>query len=126
MEPTSIRLLGHALYSLAIALILSASPIGTTVTLPMQALLVLAGIALAAMFVATVLLSWPPSRHALLGVALYAVVAGALYLTHDSGLAPIAQLGFALLFTRQAVMATAAYLRATRIFERQAEAAVHG
>ncbi|WP_159944814.1 MULTISPECIES: hypothetical protein [unclassified Nocardiopsis] len=125
MEPASIRLIGHGLYSLAIALILTTAPFGASVTTPVQAVLVLAGIVLAGGCVSAALLSWPPPRHILLGVGLYAVVAGVLYVTHHSALGPAAQLGFLLLFVTQIPLATAAYLRETRARELRA-VATHG
>jgi hypothetical protein len=123
MEPASIRLIGHGLYSLAIALILSAAPFGVSVTTPVQVALVAAGIALAVGCTSAALLSWPPPRHILLGVGLYSVIAGVLYVSHGSALGAPAQAGFLLLFATPGPMAAAAYLRETRARELRAEAA---
>jgi hypothetical protein len=125
MEPAGIRLLGHGLYSLAIALILTSSPFAVTTTL-LQVGLVLAGIALAIGCVTAALADWPPPRHILLGVGAYSVIAGVLYLTNSTGLSLAGQAGFLLLFTTQIPLAATAYLRETRTRELRAEAVARG
>lgn len=125
MEPLSIRLIGHGLYSLAIALVLSSAPFGASVTTPIQVVLVLTGVVLAIACTSAALLSWPPPRHTILGVGFYSVIAGVLYVTYHSALDAAGQAGFLLLFITQVPLATAAYLRETRLRELRTEA-THG
>ncbi|GAA4907992.1 hypothetical protein [Streptomonospora salina] len=124
MEPASIRLIGHALYSLAIAFIFAGSGLGAAITLPVQIGLVAVGVVLAGGCTSAALLGWPPPIRTILGVGVYSVVVGVLYVAYHSPLDIWGQAGFLLLFVTQIPLATAAYLRETR--HREAQEAVRG